>query len=215
MRNKRLLAMAAAMLALALVFGCSPEARQGRTTKGAGIGAITGAAAGALIGSTQGEMGKGAAIGGILGAGIGAGVGTYLDKQEKELQQITEAQVEREEDRLVVTMQNSILFDTDSAAINPGGIGSLNQLADVLKRYPQSDILVKGYTDSTGPEKYNQELSERRAQAVKNYFIAQGVAPGRITSLGFGESLPVASNETAAGRQANRRVELEIRPYQQ
>ncbi len=215
MRTRHLLAVVAAVLALALAAGCSPEQRQTKTVKGAGIGAAAGTIAGAIIGSTQGEMGKGAVIGGILGAGVGAGIGNYLDKQEKELEQIPEAEVERQEDHLVVTMPSSVLFDANSATINPGAVSSMNQVADVLNRYPESDVLVKGYTDSSGPEKANQELSERRAQAVKNYLIAQGVASGRITALGFGESLPVATNETPEGRQANRRVELEIRPYQQ
>ncbi|MBW1989436.1 MAG: OmpA family protein [Deltaproteobacteria bacterium] len=210
MRENHLLAVGIVLLSVSLVFGC---AQQSKTAKGAGIGAATGAAAGAIIGSTQGEVGKGAVIGGLLGAGIGAGIGKYLDEQEKELKKVPDATVQRQEDRLVVTMQNSILFDTDSAAINPGSYDTLTQIAGVLKKYPRSEIIVKGYTDATGSERYNQQLSERRADAVENFLIAQGVSGGRITAIGFGESMPVASNETEAGRQANRRVELEIRPY--
>jgi outer membrane protein OmpA-like peptidoglycan-associated protein len=85
-------------------------------------------------------------------------------------------------------------------------------MADVMMRYPASDILVKGHTDSTGSERYNQELSERRAKSVMNYFISRGVSVQRITAIGFGETMPVASNETTGGREQNRRVEIEIKP---
>ena len=118
----------------------------------------------------------------------------------------------RTEDSLVVTMSDAVLFDVDSAAMKAVSRGTLDQMADVMVRYPDSDILVKGHTDSTGSEKHNQELSERRAKTVSNYFIDKAVAAQRITAIGFGEIMPIAPNDTPEGRQKNRRVEIEIKP---
>jgi len=109
-------------------------------------------------------------------------------------------------------MSNSLLFDVNSAIIKPGALDGLTQVADVLNRYPETTIIVKGYTDSTGTEAYNQELSERRAKSVANLMIGKGVDVGRVTAIGFGKQFPIAGNDTEAGRQQNRRVELEIIP---
>ncbi|NIN01823.1 MAG: OmpA family protein, partial [candidate division Zixibacteria bacterium] len=154
----------------------------------------------------------GAVIGGVAGGVIGGAIGYKLDQQAKELEQIPNTEVKREEDRLIVTMADAVLFDVNSAALKPEAKDTLGQMADVMIRYPDSDILVKGHTDGTGSEIYNQELSERRSKSVKNYLIASGVASPRITAIGFGETMPVAPNDTPEGRQANRRVEIEIKP---
>ncbi|OPX41060.1 MAG: hypothetical protein B1H13_04155 [Desulfobacteraceae bacterium 4484_190.3] len=154
-------------------------------------------------------------IGGLAGAAIGGGIGYKLDQQAKELQQIKDAEVRREEDRLVVTMSEAILFDLNSTALKSGAKQQLEKMAEVMVRYPENDILVTGHTDNTGSEKYNQDLSERRAKAVKNYLVLKGISARRITSMGFGETMPVASNATPEGRQKNRRVEIEIKPRQQ
>jgi outer membrane protein OmpA-like peptidoglycan-associated protein len=188
------------------------EVTKTKTAKGAGIGAVAGAATGAVIGSMAGQAGKGAVIGGIAGTAIGAVIGHELDKQEKELNQIPNTTVTREEDKLVVTLSDAILFDVNSAALKPPAMQTLDQMADVMVRYPDSDIIVAGHTDSTGSEKYNQDLSERRAKSVKNYLISKGVAAQRITAIGFGKTMPIASNDTPAGRGQNRRVEIEIKP---
>jgi outer membrane protein OmpA-like peptidoglycan-associated protein len=121
-------------------------------------------------------------------------------------------EVARQEDSLLVTMSEAVLFDTNSAALKPQAQSVLGQTADVMIRYPDSDLLVKGHTDSTGSEKYNQELSERRAKSVQNFLIAKGVASQRITAIGFGKTMPIASNDTLEGRAQNRRVEIEIKP---
>jgi outer membrane protein OmpA-like peptidoglycan-associated protein len=194
--------------------GCAQtqEAARTKTGQGAAIGAATGALAGAVIGHQSGNRGTGAIIGGLAGAAIGGGIGYKLDQQAKELQQIKDAEVRKEQDRLVVTMSGAVLFDVNSAVLKPTAMDKLAQMAGVLVRYPENDILVKGYTDNTGSESYNQDLSERRAKAVKNYLILKGVSSGRITSLGFGETMPVASNATPEGRHKNRRVEVEIKP---
>ncbi len=200
-----------------IFFGCAQtqEAAKTKTAQGAAIGAATGALAGAIIGHQSGHKGTGAVVGALAGAAIGGSIGYKLDQQAKELQQIEDAEVRREEDRLVVTMSDAVLFDLDSAALRPEAKEKLGQMADVLVRYPENDIIVTGHTDSLGSEKYNQDLSERRAKVVRNYLVLMGVDPKRITSMGFGETMPVAPNDTPEGRAKNRRVEIEIKPRPQ
>lgn len=204
----------ALIFAVLFVFSCAgtQDVTKKKSVKGGAIGGLAGAAAGAAIGSLAGSAGKGAVIGGAAGVAIGALIGHQLDKQEKELKEIPNTTVTRQEDKLVVTMSESIVFDLNSAALKQQSMQTLDQIADVMNNNPESDILVKGHTDSSGAEKYNQELSERRANAVRNYLIAKGVAPDRITAIGFGMTMPVASNDTAEGRERNRRVEIEIKP---
>ena len=211
---KRYYGVTIVVLALCTALGCA-GARQTagtKTARGAAIGAATGALAGAVIGHQSGHKAGGAILGGIAGAAIGGGVGYEMDKQAKELERIPDTRVTRQEDRLVVTMSDAVLFDVDSAALKPDARGTIEKLGDVMKRYADTGILVKGHTDGTGSEKYNQDLSERRAQAVTNFLIGTGVPAGRITAIGFGETMPVAPNDTADGRQRNRRVEIEIKP---
>jgi outer membrane protein OmpA-like peptidoglycan-associated protein len=144
--------------------GCAQtqEAARTKTGQGAAIGAATGALAGAIIGHQSGNRGTGAIIGGLAGAAIGGGIGYKLDQQAKELQRIKDAEVRREQDRLVVTMSGGVLFDVGSATLIPTAMDKLAQMAGVLVRYPENDILVKGYTDNTGSESYNQGLSGAR-----------------------------------------------------
>ena len=203
------------LIGFLLVFaGCATqrEVAGKRTATGAAVGAAAGAVTGAVVGHQAGSRTKGAVIGGVAGAAIGTAIGYELDKQAKELEQIPDMEVARHEDSLLVTMSEAVLFDVDSAALKPQAQSVLSQTADVMIRYPDSDLLVKGHTDSTGSERYNQELSERRARSVRNFLIAKGVASQRITAIGFGKTMPVASNETSEGRAQNRRVEIEIRP---
>jgi outer membrane protein OmpA-like peptidoglycan-associated protein len=138
-----------------------------------------------------------------------------MDMQAKELEQVPGTQVTQGSDRLTVNMQEQILFDTDSANLKPGAMGTLGRVAEVLNRYPESRVIIKGHTDNTGTEQHNMGLSERRAQIVRNYFVGQGVDGQRLTAVGFGESMPLAGNSTSDGRARNRRVELEIIPQQQ
>jgi len=209
--------IAVLFFSLILLISCAQtqEITKTKTAKGAGIGAVAGAATGAIIGSMAGQAGKGAVIGGIAGTAVGAAIGYKLDQQEKELNKIPNTTVTRKEDKLVVTMSDAILFDVNSAALKPQSMITLDQMADVMVKYPDSDILIKGHTDSTGSEKYNQELSERRSQSVKNYLVSKGVSESRITAIGFGKTMPIASNDTAEGREKNRRVEIDITPRPQ
>lgn len=196
------------VLAAACVSSDDPNKR---AKKGAAIGAVTGAAAGAVIGNQSDNPKTGAVVGAAVGAGVGAAIGHMMDKQQRELEQIEGVEVIRTaEDEINVVMENDILFDFDSAALRAASRQSLRDMANVFVEYPETRIDISGHTDSIGSAAYNQNLSERRAQAVTRYLTSQGVSSTRISTRGYGESLPTASNETAAGRQLNRRVEIQI-----
>lgn len=186
-----------------------------RTAIGAGVGAAAGAALGTLVG---GDDRRNALVGAGIGLLAGAAVGQYLDQQQRDLEVAlagTGAEVERQGDQLLVTMPSQVTFAFDQATIQPQFFPALNDVAATLQRYPSSYIDIVGHTDSVGSDTYNQQLSERRASAVAQYLISRGVNPARIQSYGMGERQPVASNESEAGRQANRRVELIITPATQ
>jgi outer membrane protein OmpA-like peptidoglycan-associated protein len=182
------------------------ETRRDKTVKGAGIGAAAGAAGAILKGEREAdEILAGAAIGAVVGGGIGA----YMDHQEERLTRIPGTTVERvSEDVILIHFESDVLFQVDSAVLDAGAQGTLSQVAQVLHDYPKTAVVVQGHTDSTGSEEHNQALSERRAQAVYNFLVGRGVDAGRMTAVGYGESLPVASNGTDFGRQQNRRVDM-------
>lgn len=180
-----------------------------RTAIGAGAGAAVGAGAGALIShATGGKAGTGALIGGLAGLAAGGALGNYYDKQAKELAAI--ADVVKGENGIQVYLKNDILFDVNSAVLSTQAMQTLKDLNRVLKKYPKNRIVVQGFTDSTGSDAYNKTLSTQRAQAVYNYLIANGLKTLSITYIGYGESNPIASNDTEAGRAQNRRVVLAI-----
>jgi outer membrane protein OmpA-like peptidoglycan-associated protein len=139
----------------------------------------------------------------------------YIQQQQRDFQRIPGFNVSRSGDRLIVAIPNTILFDFDSYELRYDARQDLDQVADILGRYPETNITVSGHTDSIGDANYNQRLSEYRAQSVAHYLISRGIQPYRISSVGYGEMYPVASNATEAGRQRNRRVELEITPNAQ
>ena len=201
-------------LCLAVCLGaCATPAN--KQQQGTAVGAATGAGLGAILGQviggdTEGTLigaGIGAAVGGIAGNRIGA----YMDQQEQALRQAvaqSEAtSVQRDRDVLRATFDSEVLFDFDSSTIKPGGQTEIARVADVLNQYPQTTIRVEGHTDASGPEEYNQKLSERRAQAVKNALMQQGVEDWRITTVGYGESQPISSSPAM-----NRRVTVVIEP---
>ena len=212
-----------AILALAVFLSaCAMPAantKEGQGTLwGAGIGAVAGAGLGQAIGHNTGATLLGAGIGALVGGAAGNRVGAYMDHQEAELRQqlanVRAVEIQRENNLLRLTFHSDLTFATDSAKPSPGAVNDLQRVAQVLNQYPQTTIQVAGYTDSTGPEEYNQKLSERRAEAVKNILLGDGVSPSRIATVGLGESQPLASNATAAGRQLNRRVVVTIAPVQ-
>ncbi len=184
-----------------------------KTQQGAVIGGVAGAAAGRAIGGHDHDA-AGILVGGAVGALAGGLLGNYLDQQAQELDAIPDAHVEQQADRLLVTFAGDLLFDSGSSTLSSGAQQRLSQVAETLKRYPETDVVVKGYTDSVGSETLNLRLSEDRASNVRNYLVGTGVGAYRITAIGFGEQFPVATNETEAGRQQNRRVELELVPHQ-
>ncbi len=205
----------AALLLLALAACASlqrQEPKEPRTTsrdktrKGAAIGAAAGAVLGAVIG--EGEADE-ILAGAALGAGIGAGVGAYMDRQEEKLARIPGTTVERvADDMLLVHFESDVLFDVNSAALGPQSRGALGQAGQVFLEFPKTAIVVQGHTDSTGSEAYNEGLSRRRAASVESYLIGRAVDAGRLTSVGYGESQPIADNDTPNGRSKNRRVDL-------
>ena len=198
-----------------LLVGCQTVRDNPNTAGGAIIGALGGAAVGAIL---PGSSRTNALIGAGVGLLAGAAVGQYLDNQERELRRDlagSGAEVVRDGDALLVNFPSSVTFDTDSAAIRPGFYSTLDDVSATLNRYPQSYLDLIGHTDSTGSEAYNQALSERRAGSVSNHFRSRGVEPARIAAYGQGENQPIASNATAGGRQQNRRVELRITPATQ
>jgi outer membrane protein OmpA-like peptidoglycan-associated protein len=182
-----------------------------KTKQGAVIGGIIGAGTGALVSD---KKGKGALIGGILGAAGGAAIGNALDRQEAELRQQldNDVQIVNTGDRLILTMPQDILFPVDSFTVAPALRGDLLKVAQSLQAYPDTTVQVVGHTDSDGAASYNQSLSERRASAVAEVLASGGVSYGRIRSFGRGEDQPIASNLTSQGKAQNRRVEIVILP---
>src|SRR5699024_877491 len=140
-----------------------------------------------------------------------AAIGHYMDKQAEEIdEKVDNASVERVGEGIKVTFDSGILFDFDSYALRPDVKQSIQELGDILQDYENTKVLFAGHTDSKGSDEYNQELTEKRAQAVANYAAKQGVDSERMIISGYGENDPVADNSTEAGRQQNRRVEIAI-----
>jgi outer membrane protein OmpA-like peptidoglycan-associated protein len=215
-RSKGLVVTVASAL-LAILIGCATTGtstttrttKRDKTAKGAAIGAAAGAAIGVLRGEREADeiLAHTAA-----GAAIGAGVGAYMDAQEEKFGHIPGTTVERvSDDVLLIHFDSDVLFPIDSARLAPDARDSLDEMARVLNEYPKSAVVVQGYTDATGTEEHNQDLSERRAQAVKNYLVLRGVDEERMSALGFGESSPIASNSSESGRQRNRRVDILVK----
>jgi outer membrane protein OmpA-like peptidoglycan-associated protein len=207
-----------AAVSLVSLSGCVTDPNTGeRKISRTAIGGVGGALAGYLLGGVIG--GKTARI---VGAGIGGvaggAVGYQLDQQIKELREQTAGSgidVSSDGQSILVNLPNGVTFPVDSYTIQPNFRATLDDIAASMVRYPNSLVDVYGHTDSTGSDTYNQSLSEQRARAVADYLIVRGVGAGRIRSQGFGETQPIASNDTEQGRAANRRVEIKIVPISQ
>nr|WP_211091844.1 OmpA family protein [Vibrio agarilyticus] len=188
-------------------------------TNSATTGALIGAVAGAVLGAATGDKkdrGKRALIGAAGGAAVGGGVGYYFDQQERALRQAllnSGVQVERVgENQLLLRLENGIGFASDSYQLDASIHNTLRGVARILVEYPDTSLVIDGYTDSTGSDSYNQQLSERRAESVRQFLIGQNVAAGRAIARGNGERYPLCSNDTTTGRACNRRVEIQILP---
>lgn len=198
------------LAAAALLAGCQNVSN--RTLGTAAGGAIIGAGVGMMAG---GDDKRNAAIGAAIGALGGAAVGVYMDKQEEELRRQTEGtgiEVQRVGDQIALTMPSGITFDVNSAAIQGGFYSPLDEVSTTLIEYPKTAVDVVGHASADGPDDYNQDLSERRANSVRSYLVNSGVQSVRLHAVGMGESQPVADNSTQAGRVANRRVEILLTP---
>lgn len=193
-------------MAFLLLVGCASK-----TQTGAVVGAAGGAVVGGVIGKVAGSTAKGAIIGAVVGGVAGTLIGVQMDKQAKELEvNVKGAKVERVGEGIQVTFESGLLYDFDSDVVRPEAKANLRELALSLEKFPRSDLLILGHTDQLGSSMYNQALSERRGNSAATYLISQGVNGSRIATRGLGETEPVATNETEAGRQANRRVEVAI-----
>lgn len=196
------------LIAGLLVGGCSALSN---TEQGAIIGAGAGAAGGAAAGKVIGETAEGAVLGAVIGGTAGAIIGQRMDRKAKELdEELENAEVERVGEGIVVTFDSGLLFDFDSDALRTNAKRDLSEFATSMNEFEESNILIVGHTDSVGAESYNQRLSEQRAESAGEYLQEQGIRSDRLTITGKGESEPVATNETAEGRQLNRRVEIAI-----
>ena len=212
--------------------GCATNTQTGALV-GSGLGAAVGAVVGQAAGRSTTSTLVGAAIGAAAGGLAGSAIGKYMDNQEQSMCQALAnseaASIRREQevlatadrnssnkslDVLTVTFRSDHIYAVGSSALLPGSYDELERVAKVLKQYPETTIRIAGYTDSTGSADFNQRLSERRAEGVKNALAGMGVSASRMTTIGYGEGKPIASNQTEAGRQQNRRVEIRIVPQE-
>jgi outer membrane protein OmpA-like peptidoglycan-associated protein len=206
---------------LAVALAACENLPGGYTTQGVTIGAVSGAVIGAT--AYSGNRSRGAIIGAIGGGLAGGAVGSYMENQKRDLEknlakeiQSGEAKVDKLPNDVVrITMTSQTAFDTNSTSIKPAFYSTLDKLSDVVTRYNKTTLTVVGYTDNVGSDKYNQDLSQRRAHSVAQYFDSKHVNPVRLATAGKGEAEPVASNSTEAGRQLNRRVEIYVEPVRE
>jgi outer membrane protein OmpA-like peptidoglycan-associated protein len=206
-RKRRLQAsIAVAVLSMAMAtIDCSNLAR------GAAMGGLLGGSLGGLIGHRTGNTAAGILIGAAIGGAAGSAIGGYMDKQAAELRDdLKNAKVERVGEGIKITFDSGILFGIDSSTLTSQAQSNIQNLASTLKKYDETNIIVQGYTDSTGSQNYNQELSERRAASVTQEMIRLNVVRDRLHVEGYGEEKPVADNGTNYGRSQNRRVEIAI-----
>jgi outer membrane protein OmpA-like peptidoglycan-associated protein len=206
--DPRRLAFRVSVVALAVALSACALSRK---EQGAIVGAGVGGAVGAVVGNQTGSTARGAIIGAVVGGVAGGVIGHQMDQQAKELKQnIAGATIERVGEGIQVTFASGLLYDIDSDRVRTEAAQNLRNLATSLDKYPNTDLLIVGHTDSTGTGAHNQALSERRARAASDYLVLQGVSGGRLRATGRGEGEPVTTNTTDAGRQLNRRVEVAI-----
>lgn len=197
------------LFSFALITGCTAWQNANKTQKGAGIGAAGGAIAGGLIGGNI----KGALIGAAIGGVAGGIIGNQMDKQAKKIEEeLPGADVERvgEGIHVILDEDSGINFAFNSAELTPVAKNNLDKIADIFVEFPDTELMLEGHTDSTGDENYNMELSKKRANSVSRYLTSHGVASGRMSVKGFGETAPRFDNATKDGQAKNRRVEFGI-----
>jgi len=189
------------------LYSCSTS----NAVKGGVIGGVGGAVVGGIVGNELGNTAVGAIIGAAVGGTAGALIGNHMDKQAEEMERDLEnAKIERIGEGIKITFDSGILFETNSSTLQSQAKTNIANLAVILNKYPDTNILVTGHTDFDGTDEYNQSLSERRAESVSDYTMGQGVTSSRFSVIGLGETEPIATNETVEGKQLNRRVEIAI-----
>lgn len=200
------------VLVVFAIVACATAKEHKKTSTGAVAGAVVGAGVGYAVSKDA----KGAAIGAAVGALAGGGIGYMMDKQEqefrRELAESESTSIKREEETIILDFKSDATFDSGSAELKPEAISEMDRVAEIINRYPNTNIRVEGHTDSVGSEEFNLKLSEQRAQAVKDALVSRNVAASRIQVIGFGESQPIADNNTESGRLQNRRVSIIIVP---
>jgi len=198
-------------LAFSLIIWSAGCAGMNKTTEGAIIGAAGGAVAGGIVGKIAGNTLLGAIAGAAVGGAAGAYIGRQMDKQAAEMRQDLEgAKVERVGEGIKITFDSGLLFDVNKYDLKGQSRENLGKLAGILNKYPDTNILIEGHTDSTGTREINQPLSENRAKAVAAYLAVLNVQSARFTVMGYGPDQPIGDNATVEGRQQNRRVDLAI-----
>ena len=196
------------LVVVQLLVGCKS---MNNTQKGAAIGVAGGTAVGALIGKWANNTAAGAIIGAAVGGTAGILIGRYMDKQVEELQaDIKDAKVERVGEGIKITFNSGILFDINSSSLGSTAQTNIKNLAEVLNKYSDTNILIEGHTDSTGPADFNQSLSEKRAKSVADFLNGNAVDARRLKTIGYGPNQPLVANDTPANRAQNRRVEVAI-----
>lgn len=197
-----------ALVVLSLIsYSCGTS----NAVKGGVIGGVGGGVIGGIVGNELGNTTLGVIIGAAVGGTAGALIGNYMDQQAEEMENdIAGAKIERVGEGIKITFDSGILFETNSSTLQSEAKSNISKLAVILNKYPDTNILVTGHTDSDGTEEYNQALSERRAKSVSDYTLGQGINSSRLSIIGLGETEPVSSNETVDGKQLNRRVEIAI-----
>ncbi len=215
MKNFSIIALALMMTMGSVFTSCEAVKNTNNTQRGAGIGAVAGAVLGGVLGNNLGKGGKGAlgaVLGGVVGGVAGGLIGNKMDKQAREIDAaLPGAEVVRVGEGIkLVLNENAVRFDTNKSTLTSTAKANLDKLVPVFNEYPDTNIVIYGYTDITGSAEYNLKLSEERAASVRNYLTGRGIASGRFTTTGMGIADPIATNETPEGRSQNRRVEFAI-----
>lgn len=215
MKKITILALASIMILSSVFTSCDAVKNTNKTERGAGIGAVAGGVLGAVLGNNLGKGGNGAlgaVLGGVIGGVAGGAIGNKMDKQAREIDTaLPGADVVRVGEGIkLVLNENAVRFDTSKSTLTASAKTNLDKLVTVFNEYPDTNIVIYGYTDSTGKLEFNQTLSEQRANAVKGYLISKGILSSRFTATGMGVADPIATNDTPEGRSQNRRVEFAI-----
>ena len=203
------------MLLSTVFISCEAVKNTNNTQRGAAIGAVGGAVIGGILGNNLGKGGNGAmgaVLGGVIGGVAGGVIGNKMDKQAREIETaLPGAQVERVGEGIKLVLgENSVRFDTSKSTLTTTAKANLDKLVPVFKSYADTDIVIYGYTDSTGSAEYNLNLSQQRANSVEKYLESKGLNMSRFKMVGMGIADPIATNDTPEGRSQNRRVEFAI-----